>query len=373
MLNGLKKTLYIYITELKEISMSFICPKCQICFAYKHVLNKHLLRKKPCKPCNLPITTQAIPVIQTAPIENSVLFINISFSGSSLDEIHKKILDYVNNNNLTNNLRIVEPVKTPALEPIPETVKTPELVETFELLPVSEEIIPAIIEEVQETNNLNDKISLELEKEKILEIMEKEFFEEIRRIEKIKTFTMKVDKRKVLTKKYYDNIKKIKDCLKIPEKIPTLIVVKKEIVIDNVDLTLKYLNKLNDDINENYGKIQRQQDSEGDVKEMKYIIKENAAKHEELINIKKALKVKKIVVDLPQFKIQEVKTNIKPELDYITICEFKNKLSLFQEQQVMDYTYKIIDPNLSMKQRILQYIPKGMRMDHIIEIAHNME
>jgi hypothetical protein len=349
--------------------MSFICPKCQLSFAYKHVLNKHLLRKKPCKPCNLPITNQAIPVISTIPVENTVLFINIGFSGNSLEEVHKKILDYVNNN----NLRIIEPVKNVVLEPIVEPVITPELVETFELLPVSEEIILAIIEEVQETNDLNDKISLELEKEKILEIMEKEFFEEIRRIEKIKTFTMKVDKIKILKKKYYDNIKKIKDCVKIPEKIPTLIVVKKEIVIDNVDLTLTYLNKLNDDINKNYGRIQREQDSEGDVKEMKDIIKENALKQEELINIKKALKVKKIVVDLPKFKIEEVKTNIKPEIDYITICEFKNKLSPYQVKEVMDYTYKIIDPNLSMKQRILQYIPKGMRMDHIIEIANNMD
>ena len=357
--------------------MSFVCPKCQVSFAYKHVLNKHLLRKKPCKPCNIAITTQVIPVISTIPVDNTVLFINIGFSGNSLEEVHKKILDYVNNNNLTivnnNNLRIVEPIKTPALEPIPEPIITPELVETFELLPVFEEIIPAIIEEVQETNDLNDKITIELEKEKILEIMEKEFFEEIRRIEKIKTFTMKVDKIKALKKKYYDNIKKIKECLIIPNKIPTLIVVKKEIVIDNVDLTLKYLNKLNDDINKNYGKIQRQQDSEGDVKEMKDIIKENALKQEELINIKKALKVKKIVVDLPQFKIQEVKNNIVPEIDYIKICEFKNKLSPYQVKEVMDFSYKIIDPNLSMKQRILQFIPKGMRMDHIIEIAHNMD
>jgi hypothetical protein len=355
--------------------MSFICPNCQVSFNYKCVLKKHLLRKKPCVPCVTPV----IPVISVVPVAISTVStnINISFKGSSLDEIHNKMLEYLKLNNITiinnNNLTIVKPEIITVTETVNEIVITPELVETFELLPVYEEIIPAIIEEVQETNELEEKITLENEKNKILEILDKEFKQELKKLNKIKTVTLRTEKFNNLRKKNQENIKKIKDCVKIPNNIPTLISIKKDIVIENVEQTVEYMKKLNDDLLKNDGKISRMGESIKMSDEMKDILKENIEKRDELINIKKALKLKKIVVDLPKFKIEEIKTNIIPEIDYVSLQPLKKTLTPYQISQVMDYTYKITDANLSMKDRILKYVHKGMKMDHIITIAENMD
>ena len=333
--------------------MSFVCPNCQVSFNYKQVLKKHLLKKKSCKPCNTPvITNQEISNIQTIPVIG--ININISFSGSSLEVIHSQMIEYLNNLKIINiNMSFpVVPVETIVKEEVPVVP-----VETI----------------VKEENDLEDKINLEIEKDKILKIMEKEFKDELKKNYKITVDKLRVEQLKNLKKRNDENIQKIKDAVKIPEKIPTLIVIKKDIVINNVEQTLEYATKLNNELNNNYKKIERLGESEEMTKEMKNILKENNEKTEELNNIKKALKVKKIVVDLPHFKVQEIKTNIVPEIDYVSICSIKKTLTPYQTSQVMDYTSNIINSNLSMKQRILQYIPKGATMDHLIEIARNME
>ena len=346
--------------------MSFVCPNCQISFNYKCVLKKHLLKKKSCKPCNIPvITDQEIPVIQTTPVVG--ININISFSGSSLEVIHSQMIEYLNNLKIINiNMSFpVVPVETIVKEEVP--VVPVEIIVKEEVPVVTVETI------VKEENDLEDKINLEIEKDKILKIMEKEFKDELKKNYKITVDKLRVEQLKNLKKRNDENIQKIKDAVKIPDQIPTLIVIKKNIVINNVEQTLEYATKLNNELNNNYKKIERLGESEEMTKEMKNILKENIKKTEELNSIKKALKVKKIVLDLPHFKVQEIKSNIVPEIDYISICSIKKTLTPYQVSQVMNYTSNIVNSNLSMKQRILQYIPKGATMDHLIEIARNME
>jgi hypothetical protein len=285
-----------------------------------------MARKTPCKKA-----------VITAPVAGAIpsININISFSGSTLEEVHKNIIEYLKknevietkavttevvtttelnnevinelNNEVINELNneVINELKNEVNNEVIEVIEVNnEVIEVIEVnnevIEVNNEVNNEVIEVKDEVvNEFENKINIEFDKDKILAEMKIEYMTEYRKINKIRTDVLRVEKTKELLHKYNTNVKKVKKAKKLPNKIPTVITIIQDIVIDDVELCVNYAKKLRKEIDDNIDKADKFANNEEANKGTIDIIQETKSKRKELFNIKKALKNKGVQLKLP--------------------------------------------------------------------------